>query len=95
MLFTSQHSSLQSDFTKTRIIYSKALTGYEKVVGPDHPTCQSLQEILQDLDTRTKIEAIKGIKEPASNPLRVSGPDSQEALSISRRHKLFKKLRLR
>jgi tetratricopeptide (TPR) repeat protein len=86
---------LQADFAKARIIYLKALTGYKKVVGPDHSRCQSLQEILQDLDTRTKTKAIKGTKEPASNPSRVLGLDSKEALSTSRRHKLFKKLGLR
>ena len=76
-------------------MYSKALAGYEKVVGPDHPRCQSLHEILQDLDTRTKTEAIKGTKEPASNPSRVSDSDSKGALSTSRRYKLFRKLGLR
>jgi hypothetical protein len=48
-------------------MYLKALAGYEKVVGSDHPMCQSLQEIVQDLDTTTKGEAMKGIEEPVSN----------------------------
>jgi hypothetical protein len=42
----------QADFAKAKIMYLKALTGYEKVVGPNHPRCQSLQEIIQDLDTK-------------------------------------------
>jgi hypothetical protein len=41
----------QADYTKARIMYSKALIGYEKVVRPNHPTCQSLREILQALNT--------------------------------------------
>jgi hypothetical protein len=86
----------QADFAKARIMYSKALTGYEKVVGPDHSKCQSLRGILQDLDTGTKKEAIKGIEEPASDPQgEVSRLDSKGALLISRRHKLFRKLGLR
>jgi hypothetical protein len=86
---------LQADFAKARIMYSKALAGY-KAIGPNHPRCQSLENFLQDLDTRTKTEAIKGTKEPASNPSgEVSGSDSKEALLISRRHKLFRKLGLR
>jgi hypothetical protein len=32
-------------------MYLKALTGYEKVVGPNHPKSHSLQESLQALDT--------------------------------------------
>ena len=76
-------------------MYSKALAGYEKVLGPGHPRCQSLHKILQDLDTRTKTEAIKGTKEPANNPSRVSDSDSKGALLTSRRYKLFRKLGLR
>jgi tetratricopeptide (TPR) repeat protein len=87
---------LQADFTKARIMYSKALAGYEKIVGPEHPKCQSLQEILQDLETITEGEEMKGKEEPASNPQgNVSRLDSEGALSTSRRHKLFRKLALR
>lgn len=86
----------QADFTKARIMYLKALAGYEKVVGPEHPKCQSLQEILQDLETITKGEAIKGREEPANDPQgNVLRLDSKGALSTSRRHRLFKKLGLR
>ncbi|KFY88185.1 hypothetical protein V500_06505 [Pseudogymnoascus sp. VKM F-4518 (FW-2643)] len=77
-------------------MYLKALLGYEKVVGPNHPMAQSLQEILQDLDSGTEKEAMKGIKEPVSNPREeVSRLGSEGAPSTSRRHKLFKKLGLR
>ena len=43
----------QGDLKKARIMYSKALAGYEKVFEPDHPKCQSLREMLQDLETMT------------------------------------------
>jgi hypothetical protein len=76
-------------------MYSKALIGYKKVVGPDHPRCQSLHKILQDLGARTKTEAIKRTEEPASNPSRALDSDSKGVLLTSRRHKLFRKLRLR
>ena len=36
----------QADCAKAIVMYSKALAGYEKVVGPEHPSSQSLQEIL-------------------------------------------------
>jgi tetratricopeptide (TPR) repeat protein len=87
---------LQADFTNARIMYSKALKGYEKVVGLNHPTCQSLQEVLQDLETITEREAMKGREEPASDPQgNVSRLDSKGALPTSRRNKLFRKLGLR
>jgi len=41
----------QSDLAKARDMYSKALVGCEKVFGPDHSKCQSLQEIIIALDT--------------------------------------------
>jgi hypothetical protein len=43
----------QADFAKARIMYSKALAGYEQVFGPDHPRCQSLREIFRALNTKT------------------------------------------
>jgi len=49
----------QADFAKARIMYLKALAGYKQVIGPDHPTCQSLREILRKVDK----EAMKGIEE--------------------------------
>jgi tetratricopeptide (TPR) repeat protein len=86
----------QADCTKARIMYSKALAGYKKAFGPQHPKCQSLQEILQDLETITEGEAMKGREGPASDPQgNVSRLDSKGALSTSRRHKLFRKLGLR
>ncbi|KFY31765.1 hypothetical protein V493_00847 [Pseudogymnoascus sp. VKM F-4281 (FW-2241)] len=86
----------QGDLPKARIMYVKALLGYEKVVGPDHPTSQSLREILQGLDSGTEKEAVKGIKKPVSNPREeVSRLGSEGAPSTSRRHKLFRKLGLR
>jgi hypothetical protein len=77
-------------------MYLKALAGYEKVVGPEHPECQNLQEILQDLETITEEKAIKGREEPVTDLQgNVSRLDSKRALSTSRQHRLFRKLRLR
>jgi hypothetical protein len=73
----------QADFGQARIMYSKALAGYEKVVGPDHPKCQSLRENLQDLDAEIH------------NSQELSHLESERALLISRRHRLFKRLGLR
>jgi len=49
-------------------MYLKALIGYKKVVRPEHPKYQSLQEVLQDLETITEGEAIKDREEPVSDP---------------------------
>ena len=66
---------VQPDYTKARIRYSKALAGYEKIVGPEHPKCQSLQEILQDLETKllshTKLK-FSAMTRPSSNHLNTS-----------------------
>jgi hypothetical protein len=35
-------------------MYSKALVGYDKVVGPDHPRSRSLRDHLRALDTMTE-----------------------------------------
>ena len=74
---------IQTDFAKARNMYLKALTGYKKVVGPNHPNCQSLQENLRDLDTKIH------------NSQEILHLDSERALPTSRRHRLFKKLGLR
>jgi calcineurin-like phosphoesterase family protein len=43
----------ENDLVKARVMYSKALTGYEKVVGPNHPKSHSIRERLRALDTST------------------------------------------
>jgi hypothetical protein len=43
----------ETDLAKARIMYSKALAGYEKVFGPNHPKSHSLRENLRALDTPT------------------------------------------
>jgi tetratricopeptide (TPR) repeat protein len=72
----------QADFAKARIMYSKALAGYEKVVVPDHPRCQSLREILQALNTVAEKEAMKGVEESGNNSYReTSRLDTERGLS--------------
>jgi hypothetical protein len=48
-------------------MYSKALVGYEKVVGPDHPGSRSLQDNLRALDTVTENKALIDVRELANN----------------------------
>lgn len=48
----------QADLTKARIMYSKALVGYDKVVRPDHPRSRNLQDNLRALDTVTENKAL-------------------------------------
>ncbi|CAM5999531.1 unnamed protein product [Sphagnum balticum] len=44
----------QADLANARIMYSKALVGYEQVVGPDHPKPRSWRDHLYTLDTVTE-----------------------------------------
>ncbi|KAH8589507.1 hypothetical protein B0O99DRAFT_636659 [Bisporella sp. PMI_857] len=60
----------QADFTNAKIMYSKALAGYEKVVAPNHPSCQSLRGTLQALHIVAEKEAIKGINKSVNNSYR-------------------------
>jgi len=41
----------QADLAKARIMCSKALVGYAKAVGPNHPISRRLWDKLQALDT--------------------------------------------
>jgi hypothetical protein len=41
-------------------MYSKALVGYKKVIGPNYPKYQSQREILQVLNTIVEKETMKG-----------------------------------
>jgi hypothetical protein len=85
----------QADFAKARIMYSKAPAGYEKVVGPNHPRCQSLRENFQALNTMTEKEAMKGIEESVNNSNReASRLDTERGPSKLKHYKLFRKLRL-
>jgi Tetratricopeptide repeat len=52
----------QADLPKARIMYLKALGGYEKVVGPEHPNSQSLRDKLCALDTVTENKALTVVR---------------------------------
>jgi hypothetical protein len=77
-------------------MYSKALVGYEKVVGPNHPKSRSLRDNLQALDTVTENKALKDVEELVNNSRgETSRLGAERATSKSKRHKLLKKLGLR
>jgi tetratricopeptide (TPR) repeat protein len=87
----------RGDLAKARMMYSKALVGYEKVVGHGHPRCQTLREILEDLDTELETNALVNTGKDLGHE-----PDGQASHSIiedtpskSKRHRLFRKLGLR
>ena len=44
-------------------MYSKALLGYEKVVGPDNPRSQSLQGKLHAFGYQDREQDLKGVRE--------------------------------
>jgi hypothetical protein len=47
-------------------MYSKALVGYDKVVGPNHPSSWSLQDNFRALDTVTENKALIDVREPVN-----------------------------
>ena len=86
----------QADLAKARIMYSKALVGYEKVGGPDHPRSRSLRDNLRALDTVTENKALIDVREPMDKfQGETSHPGAKGTLSKSKRHKLLKKLCLK
>jgi hypothetical protein len=64
--------------------------GYEKVVGPDHPRSQGLQDKLGTLDAIIGDKAL-AVVEDSERPLHLCG---KETPSKSKRSKLFRKLTL-
>jgi hypothetical protein len=86
----------QADSAKAKIMYSKALLGFEKVVGPNHPSSRNLRDNLQVLNTVTKTEPLENIEEPVNNSWEeILYPSARKTLSKMKRQKLFKKLSLR
>ena len=73
-------------------MYSKALVGYDKVLGPNHPGSRSLQDNLRALDTMIENKALIDVRagEQETSHLGAKGTPSE-----SKRHKLLKKLGLR
>jgi hypothetical protein len=93
-LFTKNCS--QADLAKARIMYSRALVGYDKVIGPDHPRSRSLQDNLCALNTVTENKALIDVREPVNKFQReTSLLGAKGTLSESKRYKLLKKLGLR
>jgi len=77
-------------------MYSKALVGYEKVVGPDHPRSRSLQDNLRALDIVIENKALMDVREPGEQfQGEKSHLGTKGTLSKSKRHKLLKKFGLR
>jgi hypothetical protein len=72
-------------------MYSRALIGYEKVLGPDHPSSRSVRDKLQTLDTVAEDEALKGVEEPMNDS---PGETSRLGPLKSKYNKLLKKLGL-
>jgi hypothetical protein len=67
-------------------MYSKALIGYEKVVGPGHPGSQRLQENLHALDTVAEINGSENAREPSG-----TSRLTEETRPESKHRKLLKK----
>ena len=86
----------QADLAKARIMYSKALVGYEKVHGPDHLKSRSLRDDLRALDTMIENKALIDVREPVNKCQgETSHLGAKRTLSKSKRYKLLKRPRLR
>jgi hypothetical protein len=86
----------QADLAKARVMYSKALVGYENIVGPNHPRSQSLRDRLCALDPVTENRASTDLREPENNLVgKTLHLEAKETLSKSKRRKQLEKLGLR
>jgi len=86
----------QANIAKARTMYSKALLGYEQVYGPKNAKSETLRDKLCALDVVAENKAPVEIEERADD--RQVGPSHlgiRKVLSISKRHRLFRKLGLK
>jgi hypothetical protein len=58
----------QSKLAEARIMYLKALEGYQKVIGYDHPKCRRLQEKLNALDTKMEDNVLINMESSGRTP---------------------------
>jgi hypothetical protein len=74
-------------------MYSNALIGYKKAVGPDHPKTRNLQDNLRALDTVTENEATEDEEAPVNNSQgEISHLSAERTPSKSKHHSLLKSL---
>lgn len=78
-----------------RIWYSKALSGYQKVLGNDHSKCEALRKSLTTLDRErdrgnAPSESVLVREHTYAQPIIESYPPQNRL--VSRRHRLLKKL---
>ena len=86
----------QANIAKARTMYSKALLGYKQVYGPEHAKSETLRDKLYALDVVAENKVPVEIKERADDPQ--VGPSHlgiRKVPSISKRHRLFRKLGLK
>jgi hypothetical protein len=86
----------KSDLVKARVMYSRVLEGYGRVVGLDDPRSQILRDSLQFLDTVTENNPLRDVDEPPYNSQgETSGLGAEGKTSKTKRYKIFEKLRFR
>ena len=84
----------QANIVKARTMYSKALLGYEQVYGPEHTKSETLRNKLCALSVAEN-KAWVEIEERADDPQVGPSHLNIRVPSISKRHRLFRKLGLR
>ena len=92
LLFASQ-----GGIGRARAMYLRALVGYQKVFGGDHPRCQSLQGCLTTLETsaKTVLSAHTKADRMRRPSIDIPRPYLQGTKSASKTNRLLKKFGLR
>lgn len=85
----------QADLPQAKLMYSKALNGYTKAVGPGDSRSKHLQERLQAIDAAMESNALVREQEPPIILLEGSRSGERGRPAKPKRHKLLQKLGLR
>ncbi|TVY51657.1 hypothetical protein LSUE1_G010354, partial [Lachnellula suecica] len=85
----------QADLPQAKLMYTKALNGYTKAVGPDDSRSKRLRERLLALDSAIENNTLGGEQEPAVKLPEGSRLDERGRPARSKRHKLLQRLGLR
>lgn len=76
-------------------MYSKALVGFDEVVGPDHPNSRSLRDRLRILDERMDNKALPEVESHEQSSERPSHLGAKGPSQESKRHRLLKKIKFK
>ena len=85
----------QQRVEEARLLYAKALSGYQQVVGDDHASCQALRDALatlskEEVEVAAVVERRSGSVDSQLRTIAESG--TRHEVSISRGRQMLKRL---